>query len=419
MKLTMSYWNFQAFPNHDTFDPTKPHDEIGSGDSIWYHETPDEMAENLKKLGANHAVSFVYFGPDFRSKRYPNGCNQHKEDVIAYLDACHKRGITVTMMDRRVEMWHLHEVGEVQFREDVKRAIEDFGHHPAVTAYFIGDEPWGDMMKTAAQACRILKEYAPDHIEAFLNHLPVLLDPETQRQNITQSPLWFEEFMALSGATILSYDNYAACAVYDEEKYKDDWFHNIRIFGEIARKHGARLYACPNALGYACVRKPDDNDARYMMSAYVASGAEGLTWFELFDSNDYRGTMEGSPYDYHYEKSPTFDVLSRQVRIFMEVQAKALKDYDFVWAKHVYKSYGCYPMLDPKNDGIEVIGMELPTPMIVTKFVHHDTGRVRWAITNNSQKQVTSVRVTYKNANGEEKTSTQWMLPGQMIFKDC
>ena len=409
MDIKMSFWNYQSFCSY------------GEGKK---HETSllDDMplrqaVHEWKELGFNYPMSFVYYGEEPETcgrKKIEKG--QRKADVTEMLDLCRLHGMKVILNDKRVNMSTLTAKGEEEFRKGVKRSVKDFGSHPAVYAYYIGDEPGNEESLAAAEtASRIVKEYAP-RLETYLNHLPVALDPAIQPSESFMLAGGYERYVDNAKTKILGYDNYAALAVYDKEKYLDDWFANLKILGDAARRKSVELFVCPNCTGFDCIRTPSEDDVRWLISAHVASGATGLVWFKLYQDTYYAGTWEGAPYDNKFNKTPTYDILRRQIPRFMENQGAVLKNYDFVWSKHKYKCYGGFEEFTG-DDGLTDITCEInEVPLIVTKLKHKD-GYSGYAIVNNSQTERTYVKAVFINAKGEPKTIKRWLLPGQMALQ--
>ncbi len=408
MEIKQTFWNYIGFPYYG--DKTN-----GEGDSIWKHYTLSEIVADWHKLGFNYPMSFVYDGKS-KSDVKTGEKYQDPSDVIALLDECGKYGMKVILSDRRVNMKTLAEVGEERFREGVKKSLSEFGSHSAVYAYYIGDEPGSiEALDNAAKTSRIVKEYAPN-VETYLNHLPVALDPNIQISDSYMLAGGYEKYVDDAKTGILGYDNYAAMAVYNKEKFIDDWFANLRILGEAARRKGVELFCCPNSMSFDCIRVPSEDDARWLISAHVASGATGLAWFQLYQNSWDTGTWYGAPYDTHFERTPTFDVLKRQIRLFTENQGAVLKNYDFVWAKHFNKSYGGF---EPFNgdDGFSEIKCEVnEVPLVITKLRHKE-GYYGYAITNISQTERTLVKATFIGEDGKPVTLKKWLMPGQMTLQ--
>lgn len=403
MEIKMSFWNYQSFI---------PYGDKGKCDESALDYMPlNQAVYEWRELGFNYPMSFIYSGEEPK-----NGKGQRKEDVLALLDLCKLRGMKLILWDKRVHMRRLAEAGEEAFRKGVEQSVKDFGAHSALYAYYIGDEPGNaETLAAAEKTSRIVKEYAP-HLETYLNHLPVALDPAIQPSESYMLADGYEKYVDNANTKILGYDNYAALAVYNKEKFLDDWFANLKILGDAARRKNAELFVCPNCTGFDCIRTPSEDDVRWLISAYVASGATGLVWFKLYQDAYYVGTWEGAPYDTKFNKTPTYDILRRQIPRFMENHGALLKNYDFVWSKHKYKCYGGFEEFTG-DDGLVEITCEInEVPLIITKLQHKD-GYFGYLIVNNSQTERTYVKAVFKNANGEPRTIKRWLLPGQTALQ--
>ena len=82
------------------------------------------------------------------------------KDMITFLDACHESGLKAIVCDNRCYFWFIESLGgEKGFRSSVKQAVEDFGDHPAVFGFHVGDEPNKNCVREAflARVRRSLK----------------------------------------------------------------------------------------------------------------------------------------------------------------------------------------------------------------------------------------------------------------------
>lgn len=123
--------------------------------------------------------------------------------------------------------------------------LADFGDHPAVFGFHIGDEPRAEDEADCAAAYRIQLEMAP-HLTPFLNHFPwheninMLLDTTDYEQ-------WLEQFIQKSGTKLLCYDCYSQ--MNPEEDGIEMYFHNLKVFSEAARATGVPLWTTLLSVG--------------------------------------------------------------------------------------------------------------------------------------------------------------------------
>lgn len=399
-EIKMSFWNYQRLPGNKVTD-----------DYMWNKTDIPSVVADWKELGMNYPQTFVY------NPQNPTD----KEQMIKLLDECQRQGIKVFLSDERVRFVVLRRKGEEEFRKLVQESLADFGSHPAVYGYLMGDEPANKdfWLPFATNSVKIFKEYAP-HLKTYLNMLPYW-----GNENGSFEAGWgvpdadgygeiLSQYIKESGVDILSYDYYGQCCYFDREHYIDIYYQNLRALGKAARENGIELYNCPLAVEHMSTRAPNENEVRWQINTSVASGVTGMAWFSMY-GNGYSNDFTLYPYDFYYKKTSTYEYMSRQCRIFMDNHAKHLKDYHFVWAKHVNKVYGGWEEFKP-DDEIKSLRCEINTvPLIVTRF-ENDKGEITMGITNNSQTEPTYIEFVLGGKLGQERKRKVWLAPGMMLL---
>ena len=392
-KYKMSFWNYVPLGTLDM----------------------NEAIDDWLKLGMNLPMSFKY------------DQNKHeKKDFLAFLDLCYEKGIKVIVDDRRTDFRTYLKKGYVyskeEYRVGIKSAIDDFGTHPAVYGFSIGDEPW-NCWDIAIDGMKICNEFAPD-LTHYINLLPYWEnddDPNNDGFFVATGCRTVEDYknavikyIKESGAKVISYDCYAQCSYFKKEKYIDRYFINLKLFGDVARECGVELWTTLMSVAHMSLREPTEDDIRYQISTAVASGALGLAWFFMYERGwDY--SFRAAPFDLFYEKTKTYEYLSRQTRTFMKVFAPKLKDYKFVWAKHYKTCYGGFEEFKFNEEITNIEYLENAEPLIITKF-ENDKGEPLFAVTNNSNSKPTYVRITFGKGKLAGMTKGVWYAPGQMLL---
>ena len=379
----MSFWNYQ---------------KIGMKDF-------KHAVKEWKEMGFNYPISFRY---DARVS--------DKKLMLEFLDECQKFQLKVFLDDTRFYFWNYINKGEEEYREVVKSAIEDFGNHPAVYGYLIGDEPNREQMENVIpKVFQITREYAPN-LQPYLNLLPYWGDKDDsflRGFSIEKRDDFItivSDMVKAAQCTSVSYDYYGQCCYFDQEYYKDVCFHNLRIFGKVAQESGVEFFSCPLSVGHMSTRVPNEDDIRWQISILAAHGVIGFFWFFLYHGN-YDANFRGAPFDEYDEKTQTYHFLKRQIRTFMDNHAKILSNYKFAWAKHLNKCYGGIEEFEGDTELISVKAEINETPLIISKFVN-ETDQL-YAITNNSSTEPTYVEITWGGKWGDGKIKW-WIAPGQM-----
>jgi hypothetical protein len=220
--------------------------------------------------------------------------------MLKMLDWAAKRDMKLILWDPRC-MGQFGKDGKppADYATGVKAAVADFGKHPGLFGFFVGDEGGGDAF---AECQRIQKEIAP-HLFPFYNHLPPI------------APKWdkyLDKYMQLSGADILGYDCYMQ--MHMEGKGVDAYYDSLRIYREASLRHGVPFWNTALSLGHMMYRTPSLTDFRWQVNTSVAAGANGLVWFFWYLPDP--GADTGvAPVNEFWEKTQTYrDLRTVQTR---------------------------------------------------------------------------------------------------------
>lgn len=374
-----------------------------------------QAVNDWEKLGMNYPTSFRY-DPSQHSKK----------EFLKFLDMCQEKGMKVIVDDVRTDFRTYLKKGYVyskeEYRSGIQNAINDFGAHPAVFGFSIGDEPW-NCWDIAIDGMKTLNEFAP-HLTHYVNLLPYWknegdenndgLFTATGCRTVDEYKEAVIRYIKESGAKMICYDCYAQCSYFQKEKYIDRYFTNLKLFSEAAQECGVELWTCLLSVAHMSLREPTEDDIRYQISTAVASGALGLVWFFMYERGwDY--SFRNAPFDLFYEKTRTYEYLSRQTRTFMQVFAPKLKGYKFVWAKHYKTCYGGFEEFKFDDEITNIEYVENEEPLIITKF-ENENGEPLFAVTNNSNCNPTYVKITFGAGKFAGKTKGVWYAPGQMLL---
>jgi len=317
MKYKIGFWNYVKFGVIDIISAVKDWEE----------------------LGINLAMSFEY-----------DGDKNSKEDMILLLDECYNRNIKVIVCDKRTCFLNYIDNGAKAYQKDVEKAVAEFGNHPAVYGFHIGDEPNKNQWDSAIESYIICRD-AASHLIPFMNLLPYFLDGFEETVGVERDRYFekLEEFMVRTKAKVLSYDCYCQCAFFDREKWLEVYFRNLEIFSSVAKKFGAELFTSLLSVGHWSYRVPTEDDLRWQISTAISHGVDGIMWFFIYE-RDLDGSYRNSPIDLFWKRTDMFDKLSRQNNTFNKYFAPLLEGYDFDRVEHYYTPYANFP--DFKGKGV-------------------------------------------------------------------
>lgn len=181
----------------------------------------------------------------------------------------------------------------VKYREDLGRALDLFGRHPAAIGFFLGDEPGSGQMEKCKELYKIFCEMAPDLLP-YLN-----LNPGQFKDG--------GDFAENGGCRMLSYDCYSQ--MNPDKEGVDHFFRNLNSYYTMAKAADIPLMSIVLGTGHFRYRVPSEDDLRWQFGACVACGSSALLWFTFHTPNhiNYRG----GAIDAFGSKTPTYDAMRR------------------------------------------------------------------------------------------------------------
>ena len=362
----------------------------------------EQAADDWKALGMNMPMSFEY-----------DPAKNRKEEMIAQLDACEKRGMKLIVCDARTTFFRYMAVGEEAFRKGVREAAKEFGDHPAFCGFHVGDEPGKTQWKAAENAYIICREETKEM--PFINFLPYW-DEDNFKDTLGVEGKDYGalicDFLRKTGAKKFGYDYYGQCAYFERERFIDLYFRNLNLFVDAARKNDAELYVSLLSVGHWSLVVPDEDLLRWQIATTIAHGAAGIMWFFVYERR-LDGSFRLSPIDLFWEKTETYGRLSRQNRTFLEYYDKPLSQLEFVNVGHIGKCYGGTEQFVFGKD-IEAVDFVVnEVPLAVARF--EKEGESSYLLVNLSQNEPTSVSVKC-GGNLASCSSRYWIAPGQMLL---
>lgn len=389
-------------------------------------ELGPEAVKDWEELGMTMAVSPEY-----------DPAVHDRKALLAILDACSDRGIRVILSDSRAR-WGGAAKDPQGYGKRFSEAFEDFGRHPAVMGFHVGDEPRCDeAFADCIAAHRIQLKVAPDLIP-HINFLPYWEGQEQDVLKCSSFSEWAERFTEQSGLRLLCYDHYAQ--MNPDEKGVHSYFTNLRKFSEAAQAAGIVPWTTLLSVGHFRYRCPNEDDLRWQLNTAVASGMKGILWFFVYLRAPF-SNYRLSAIDEFGERTETFTRLSRVNRHFLHQFGDFFLHAQHKATYHVLKQYGGYAPFLPGKSSETLLDVESVhgLPAVVGLF-ELDGGKYA-AVVNNSPTESgqfllhvpkTARPVQRLNWNGSwselrthahdahyRETATEcvggdWLAPGQM-----
>ena len=322
------------------------------------------------------------------SPEYWEGCD--KNAMLAILDECEKYGIRVIVCDHRAR-WGGASKDPDAYEAQFRAAYEDFGHHPAVIGFHVGDEPWSEeTFADCIMAHKIQLKVAPE-LTPHLNFLPywdnqekdlVKRIPGGAEKDIKPSfTVWAGEMVRQSDLRILCYDCY--CQMNPNGEGVDQYFKNLRKFSEAADATGIVPWTTLLSVGHFRYRCPSEDDLRWQLNTAIASGMKGILWFFVYmrtPVSNYRL----APIDEFGERTETFTWMSRVNRHFQHQFGDFFMKANHIATCHVGHAWGGYETFEPGRSEPAVLDITCDQGLDAVAGFFELDGKRYLALVNNS-----------------------------------
>ncbi|MCL2518836.1 MAG: hypothetical protein FWF15_09770, partial [Oscillospiraceae bacterium] len=335
-----------------------------------------DMVETWRDLGITLAMSPSYEPDDYGK-------------VTEMLDRAEKLGIKVILCDYRTHWRRLTKNGVTAYTSDFKQAVSEYGNHPAVFGFFVGDEPDAPDAADAFLAVKIQQEEAP-HLIAYINLLP-WFDWIGERMGTDTLANYLDRVANEGTAKLLSYDCYAQ--MWDGERGYHDYFNNLREYYEAVKRLNLPFFNIVLSCGHYAYRCPSKDDMQWQLGTSVAHGASGVSWFftELPGIWD---NYRNAPINQLGERTEQFGWISEVNRVFNNYCGETIHKNNLVidTCYHVTKAYGGLPLFEPFGN---VLNVKSEQPAVFSRF-HDDNGGVYYITCVNSPFNTASITMTFK-----------------------
>lgn len=362
-----------------------------------------EAVQDWKELRCTLPMSFTY-----------DAARHEKQDMLDILDACEENQMKLIVRDKRTHFRTLREVGETQFIEGVKQAYQDFGSHPAIFGFFVGDEPTPTENELYIRTVQLVMEYAPGLVP-FANLVPywgggsdydmLVGAPAKEHTKLV------EDLLKETGIPLLGYDQYSQCLdeAHNQECGINSYFYVLDQYQALTKKYGLPFYVTLLACGHWCFRTPTEDDIRWQLYTALAHGARGILWFHLYKydaGSSYVGMPLCGP---ERVRMPMFDMIARQQYIFDCYYREQFDKMEMTAVYHVGHIYDPEKRFCADDILLDVNG-QFSYPTIITYYKEYEGG-ARWMSVVNAHQRLAN-QITLKFQTGEQKVF--WLAPGEM-----
>lgn len=396
---------------------------IGFWNTISLNQSYPGMVKDWYELGITNPMT-----PSFSE-------GDDKNVMLRILDEAAQYGMRVFVVDYRTHWRVLIRSGEEEYRRLFKCAMNDFGYHPAVEGFFVGDEPDAPDAADAFKSVRIQREMAPGLIP-YLNLLPWFdwIGPRIGSQ--AYAP-YLGRAVSEGNISLLSYDCYTQ--MWDNDSGYDVYFNNLYEHMQASQRNKVPFNSILLSCGHYKYRCPSEDDFRWQLSTAVAHGASRIAWF-FINLPAVWDNFRNAPINQFNEHTQSFEWLSSTNRLFNGHCGAIFSKLTIDKCFHVGKSYGRVPLFEPYKNVRHIESSE-GTPLILSHFTDEQSVSY-WIIVNNSVTKNTCVTVRYSfgtrleqcnwgNSFGPVQVHTDpigatqgeggetvslWMAPGQLVL---
>ncbi len=326
---------------------------------------------------------------------------EDKAKTLAMLDRCAEHGMMCFVNDHRCSRTVVMNGGdEDDVRRGMEAALTDYGQHPALMGFEVGDEPAQKNIGPVFRTHGIHREMAPN-LTPFLS-IGAYSPGAIEWMGLRSYGRYLEELEIVGKSRVFFHNNYALAAKDTPvDERRESFFLTAKMYADKALELGNDI---SNWITLCCVPHgyiPDLNcdDIRWQMHAAAACGYKGFAWYLLYVGRfqNYRN----SPINMLGRKTDMYYALADEQNKFHRTVGKTLAKLKFQKATFIGGSYGGWSKyLDSELvKATMVFGDHYP--VIISEFKDADGGDYV-AITNNSPDQMGNALITW---HGQPKLS--------------
>jgi len=306
--------------------------------------------------------------------------SNNKAGNLKMLDMAQKHGLKVYAHDARINE-----------SDDARKAmVNDYKNHPALTGYYITDEPDSARLQSAVETMLKVKKLDPAR-DAYINHLPDWAVNNYENDFLKR----YIEYAGKENINYLAYDNYP---YKRKAKLEKTYFNNLDIIRRTGLKYGIKTSSCLQSFGMYFsgveeLRKPNPDEMRMNVFSNLAYGVKNPVWFPYWSTLQHGTgiTFSTSIVDSTGGKTDlyeSFKMLNGQ----MKQLGKTLIHLDAQEVYHTGDSLWIGTTLPPKDFPAQIADKK--TEAIISRFTDKTTGQMYLMIVNRSFKKSNEITIS-------------------------
>lgn len=184
------------------------------------------------------------------------------------LDFSQKVGLKAFIQDGRLG----NSLAAPDAKAKIDALVKEFGHHPALAGYFLGDEPGASLFPGIADVVKYVREKDPTH-QVFVNLFPNYAS--TQQLGTATYDEYLRSFTKQVQPFTLSYDHYNMTSGGDGNLY----FPNLQAARTVAAEADIPFWQIVQVVQFGSQRNLTQGELRYQAMQTLVYGGKGLMWF--------------------------------------------------------------------------------------------------------------------------------------------
>lgn len=156
--------------------------------------------------------------------------------------------------------------------KEPEATVKRFMSHPATAGYFLRDEPSTESFAELGAWAKRIRATDDSHY-CYLNLFPTYAPLEVLKADSYRD--YVHRFDKEVPLQLLSFDHYPVVG----DTYRGDWYENLEIFSDEARKAGKPFWAFALATAHDPYPIPDLAQLRFQVYSDLAYGAQGIQYF--------------------------------------------------------------------------------------------------------------------------------------------
>lgn len=189
-----------------------------------------------------------------------------------------------------------------ELSKDPEGTVAKVKNHPALAGYFLRDEPSRSDFQALGEWARRIMASDSSHF-CYLNLLPTYASAAGYGTSTYRE--YVNLFIKEVPIQLLSFDAYPVVG----SSLREDWYENLEIFSEEARKAGKPFWAFALATAHAPYPVPTVAQIKLQMYSNLAYGAQGLQYFTYWNPDTTHWNFHEAPITLIKKRSSVYDMM--------------------------------------------------------------------------------------------------------------